>query len=71
MFIVLLLNFVEILYRSLYICISLYLFIYIIFFFWFNSYEVFIKFVLFIMSWFFILILLVSENWYLYNLVII
>lgn len=39
------------------------------FFSWFNSYEVLIKFVLFIMSWPFILTLSVSENWHPHNLV--
>lgn len=39
------------------------------FFSWFNSYEVHIKFVLFIMSWPFILTLSVSENWHPHNLV--
>lgn len=39
------------------------------FFSWFNSYEVLIKFLLFIMSWPFILTLSVSGNWHPYNLV--
>lgn len=39
------------------------------FFSWFNSYEVLIKFLLFIMSWPFILTLSVSENWHAHNLV--
>lgn len=50
-----------------------FIFIYFILFFFFGLIvmKFLLKFVLFIMSWFFILILLVSENWYLYNLVII